>query len=437
MLLRWMMLGMLLLGSVTLAQSDDLDCGAWPARLRPAANGIFEAGTRFALRAEPSLNARSAVEIEAETPFYVEEGPVCTDGRRWWRISWRGWRGWIADSDGMQPIASLLADESAPRYQLVNEILPLVLDPPPLGMIEVIAARDINHFVLSSRMLHRIGRSPDGLGWREEARYEALPVLAASVDPQSGLTLAVLESGERPIFAALNRDWTELVPLAEFAPELPAAATISADGRYAALVGANGVQIIGRDGERVQFAAPAAPFEARLALSPDGRYLAYVTRFAALLIDASSGETLFSLVPQQVTSLIAGGLTWSQDGSALAFAHVPFGVSAPRLAVVQVWDIASASARTLHSDETGQMVLALAWSQDGRHLAGAEAGLTGDFGQAGRIWLWHLADDTAQQLDVTLDFGWGALAFLPGEGTLLASSMEGVRFFMLGHSSND
>lgn len=437
MLLRWAILGMLLLASVALVQGDDLDCGEWPARLRPAANGIFVTSTRFALRAEPSLNARSAVEIEAETPFYVEEGPVCADGRRWWRISWRGWRGWIADSDGTQPIASLLTDEDEPRYQLANEILPLVLDPPPLGMIEVIAVRDINHFVLSSRMLHRIGRSPDGLGWREEVRYEALSVLAASVDPQSGLTLAVLESPKQPAFVALSRDWTEVLRLAEFAPEAPAAATISADGRYAALVGANGVQIIGRDGERVQFAAPAAPFEARLALSPDGRYLAYVTRFAAFLLDASSGETLFSLVPPQVTSLIAGGLAWSQDGSALAFAHLPFGVSSPRLAVVQVWDIASASAQTLHSDETGQLAQALAWSQDGRHLAGAEAGLNGEFGQAGRIWLWHLADGDAQQLDVTLDFGWGALTFLPGEGTLLASSMEGVRFFMLGHSSDD
>lgn len=437
MLLRWAILGTLLLSAYTLAQSDDLDCGAWPARLRPAANGIFEAGTRFALRAEPALNARSAVEIEAETPFFVEEGPICANGRRWWRISWRGWRGWIADSDGTQPIASPLADEDKPRYQLANEILPLVLDPPPLGMIGTIAPRDINHFVLGSRMLHRISRAPDGLGWREEARYEALPVLAASVDPQSGLTLAVLENPEQPVFVALNRDWTEVLPLAEFAPELPAAATISADGRYAALVGANGVQIIRRAGQRLHFSAPAAPFEAQLALSPDGRYLAYVTRFAALLLDARSGETLFSLVPEQVASLIAGGLAWSPDGSALAFAYLPIVAGSPQPSVVQAWEIADANAQTLHSDESGLLVQALAWSQDGRHLAGAEAELTGDFGQAGRIWLWHLADGDAQQLDVTLDFGWGALAFSPGDGGLLAGSLEGIRFFMLGHESSD
>lgn len=437
MLLRWMMLGMLLLASVALAQSDDLDCGEWPARLRPSANGIFEMGTRFALRAEPALNARSAVEIEAETSFFVEEGPVCADGRRWWRISWRGWRGWIADSDGEQPIVDLVEDEASPRYHLANEILPLVLDPPPLGMIESIAARDGNHLVLGSRMLHRISRVPNGLGWREEARFEAQNVLATIVDPQSGLTLAVLESPERPAFVALSRDWTEVLLLAEFTPEAPAAATISADGRYAALVGANGVQIIERDGERVQFAAPAEPFEARLALSLDGSYLAYVTRFAALVLDARSGETLFSLVPEQVTSLIAGGLAWSPNGSALAFAHLPFVDGSPRSAVVQVWDVASVSVEELHSNESGLLTQALAWSHDGRHLAGAEAGMSGEFGQSGRIWLWHRADGAAQQLDVTLDFGWGALAFLPGEGALLASSMEGVRFFMLEHESSD
>ena len=113
------------------------------------------------------------------------------------------------------------------------------------------------------------------------------------------------------------------------------------------------------------------PYQKRIALSPDGLWLATISAYDKLQIwDVGTGKKLHSLGEQNSSE---GSPTFSPDGRFLAWSNYVEDKKQNRKPQVQVWDETNGRV-TLTIPGQGSVCDRLAFSPDGKRLAGAAGG---------------------------------------------------------------
>ncbi|WP_030264851.1 TIR domain-containing protein [Streptomyces violens] len=175
--------------------------------------------------------------------------------------------------------------------------------------------------------------------------------------------------------------WTERTEREAFTP------TWSPDGRRIATGNRDG-SITWRDGRTGKVTASSSgrlgDAVKEISWSPDGTRVA-AADFAGTvrLWDAGTGEAIGQPLGRDSNRSLTSGLAWSPDGRFLAGTFVSDasdGHNGPARSVLRLWEVAPPPPREAGLSGPTEAIRSVAWSPDGRHIAGG----SGD----GTLWVW-------------------------------------------------
>ncbi len=183
------------------------------------------------------------------------------------------------------------------------------------------------------------------------------PVSTLSFSDDGKLLVIGAEEGEVELWDVANR--RVLGPPLEADPEPTGAAAFTADGSRLAYTGRDGqVQLWDPAPERALDRPFAGRLADRLAFSPDGKLLATATWDRVKLWDNATGRLV-----QEVEALAVTDVTFSPDASLLALGGW--------YGQVRLWDVATRRFLPHRLTFGDDLVRDVAFSADGRHVAGA------------------------------------------------------------------
>lgn len=236
-----------------------------------------------------------------------------------------------------------------------------------------------------------------------------------------GIELWDVASAQRR--AVLRHPAPRAVTNLAFAPDgrsLAAAESVRADGRSG---GKQFVTVWDVAGGTVRTELPDEPYVS-LAYSPDGRVLARaVIQFRPnqpplseiRLRDTATGRELPPL-KHSATEFTIQRLAWSPDGRALAGADEGHSVI--------VWDVAATAVRAVLPQDDSRRFPCLAFSPDGRTLAVGLSDRNGEVYEPGLIALWDVAAGRKLTTLTGHTSGVTAVAFSPDGRTLISASRD-------------
>ena len=225
---------------------DEVACpGFLPSRLIVGEQGRVIPGPANNMRVEPISGAELITEIPGGASFFVLEGPICEGGLAWWRVDYNGTTGWTAEgSDNtywLEPTGPL--PTPAPTLTPSNTYTPIPTSTPrptltpsltptqqPI-MPTVTVAENLGSFI--SRP---IPNERESITSTNVNRLELLSIVGQgklqeiAITPD-GSTLVILNS-LGVWLADLNNDNLILLNTPEF---LPNKIAVSPDGRYLAM----------------------------------------------------------------------------------------------------------------------------------------------------------------------------------------------------------
>ncbi|MEU6117058.1 TIR domain-containing protein [Streptomyces sp. NPDC047117] len=161
----------------------------------------------------------------------------------------------------------------------------------------------------------------------------------------------------------------------------------SPDGRRIA-VGSRDGRITWRDGRTGKVTASSSDRlgggVSEISWSPDGTRVAAADFAGTLrLWDPDTGEPVGPALGRDSSRSLTGGLAWSPDGRFLAGTFVSDasdGQNGPAKPVMRVWEVAPPPPPEARLSGPTETISSVAWSSDGRHIAGG----SGD----GTVWAW-------------------------------------------------